>query len=230
MKEAEIPRVAPTGTLDRALDADVWRDAAVLCIDSFRPESAVGHRPMTRCALVHDGEALLGRFSVQDRYVRCVHDAAEGGVCRDSCVEFFFSPRLAEGYVNLEFNCGGHLFAQHVRDPRRVDGGFRDARRLSAAELSAITVRSSMPTRVEPEIGTPVDWWLAFRLPLAFVTTHFGAEALEGDAWRANAYKCGDQTSHPHWASWNPVPRLNFHEPEAFGRLWLVGLPASCAQ
>jgi hypothetical protein len=39
--------------------------------------------------------------------------------------------------------------------------------------------------------------------------------------WRANFYKCGDKTSHPHWLTWNPVdkPRPDFHLPQYFGTL-----------
>ena len=41
-----------------------------------------------------------------------------------------------------------------------------------------------------------------------------GAPPVPGDRWRANFYKCGDETSHPHWASWSPVGRLDFHRPQ----------------
>jgi hypothetical protein len=41
----------------------------------------------------------------------------------------------------------------------------------------------------------------------------------KGNLWRANFYKCGDDTSHPHWAAWSPVDELNFHLPRCFGRL-----------
>ena len=40
---------------------------------------------------------------------------------------------------------------------------------------------------------------------------------------RANFYKCGDKTAHPHFLSWNPVgtPSPDFHRPEFFGELIL---------
>ena len=38
--------------------------------------------------------------------------------------------------------------------------------------------------------------------------------------WRGNAFKCADETSHPHWASWAPIGEaLNFHAPGWFGDL-----------
>ena len=40
---------------------------------------------------------------------------------------------------------------------------------------------------------------------------------------RANFYKCGDKTAHPHFLSWNPVgtPSPDFHRPDFFGELIL---------
>jgi len=36
---------------------------------------------------------------------------------------------------------------------------------------------------------------------------------------RANFYKCGNETSHPHWLSWMPLAERNFHDPSSFGQL-----------
>jgi hypothetical protein len=44
-----------------------------------------------------------------------------------------------------------------------------------------------------------------------------------GEVWRANFYKCGDETSQPHWAAWHPVEALNFHLPQCFGQLRFEG-------
>jgi len=41
-----------------------------------------------------------------------------------------------------------------------------------------------------------------------------------GQTWRGNFYKCAEDNSHPHWASWAPIgERLNFHVPEHFAPL-----------
>ena len=40
---------------------------------------------------------------------------------------------------------------------------------------------------------------------------------LDGRTMRANFYKCGDNTSHPHWGAWNSIgDELNFHQPAQF--------------
>ena len=45
------------------------------------------------------------------------------------------------------------------------------------------------------------------------VSHAYDAIALVADAnhgaWRANFYKCGDDTSHPHWAAWSPLKKVN---------------------
>ena len=42
---------------------------------------------------------------------------------------------------------------------------------------------------------------------------------------RANFYKCGDKTAHPHYLSWSPIhtEKPDFHRPEFFGEL-ILGL------
>ena len=60
------------------------------------------------------------------------------------------------------------------------------------------------------------------RLPWASASGAQGREDPDfrfAGVLRANVYKCGDRTSHPHWMSWNPVRTLNFHAPDEFGQL-----------
>ena len=73
-----------------------------------------------------------------------------------------------------------------------------------------------------PESTTPgpLVWTLAFEIPSAVLEGRVGPLGpLSGQQWRANLFKCGDKTSHPHWASGSPVDELNFHLPRCFGRL-----------
>lgn len=199
-----------------------WAEALPAALDHFRPEGST-HRPETELRMLHDQEALYGLFSVKDRYVRSVVTDFMGPVCTDSCVEFFVAPRPGNGYLNFEFNAGGTMHCSHVRNPRRVPdkAGFADWRPFSVAEAQAIGVASSLPAVVDPEITEPVDWWLTFRIPFRLVADVMGVPVapVNTPPWRANFYKCGDRTSHPHWATWAPVPELNFHRPDAFGSL-----------
>lgn len=215
---ANVRRIAPPAVVPGA-EESVWDQAQTMPIDQFRPEGTE-HRPQTTLQLLHDDHSIHGLFRVRDRYVRCVHQHYGDPVYRDSCVEFFIQPKPGLGYFNFEFNCGGAFLCNYITDETRVAGGFKEYIRLSAADVTRVRVASSMPKRVEPEITEPVSWWLAFAIPVPVVEQFVGpVGALSGRVWRANAFKCGDNTSHPHWAAWSPVDQLNFHLPRCFGEL-----------
>ncbi len=77
-----------------------------------------------------------------------------------------------------------------------------------------------MPDSLPEELPGPVEYRVGFFLPFSlFRRTNHAPVPVKGTVWHANAYKCGDQTSHPHWLSWRPVSRLNFHLPDCFGQL-----------
>ena len=48
-------------------------------------------------------------------------------------------------------------------------------------------------------------------------------DVSDPESIRANFYKCGDKTAHPHYLSWSPIdtPKPDFHRPEFFGELIL---------
>lgn len=201
-----------------------WANAAVAKIDHFHDKSSE-HRPAVRFRALHDGTALGVLFEVADRYVRCVHTNLHDPVCRDSCVEFFVEPIPGKGYFNFEFNCGGTMLVYFIEDPTRPDrhADMKKRTALAESQASQVTIATSLPQTVEPEITEPIDWWLAARIPVELLEEYLGPlGSLGGQSWRGNFYKCGDQTSHPHWASWSPVTgNLNFHKPECFGELHL---------
>lgn len=210
-------KTGETGAL--ALDDALWSRADTLEVASFRPESSE-HRPRTRARLLHDGARLLGLFEVEDRYVRCVHTGFQDPVYEDSCVEIFLQPTPDRGYLNFEMNCGGALLSTHITDPRRVPGGFAAFTKLTEDDAELVSICSDQPPVVEPEVETPLGWELSFAIPATLLERYVGPLGpLPGQTWRANLFKCGDRTSHPHWASWSPVDALNFHLPHCFGTL-----------
>jgi hypothetical protein len=218
--EYEVRAGAPA--LGCGWDDAAWQHASTLEVAHFRPEGSA-HRPRTRARLLHDADGLHGVFIVEDRYVRSLHTRFQDPVYEDSCVEMFLEPRTDRGHLNFEFNCGGALLASHVTDPRRVPGGFAAYRRLTDQDGRQVQVRASLPPVVDPEIGHPVTWQLAFFVPTRLLENYVGPLGpLGGQVWRANFYKCGDRTSHPHWAAWSPVDELNFHLPRCFGTLRFV--------
>ena len=220
--EYRVHAARPRPLLEEGWDHRAWSAAGTLEIAHFRPEGS-DHRPRVAARLLYADEGLCGLFRVEDRFVRSVHTRFGEPVYQDSCVEIFLQPRPGRGYLNFEMNAGGTLLASHVTDHRRRPDGFAAFTRLTEADGGRVAVRSSLPRVVEPEIEGPVDWQLAFFIPTALLEKYVGAIGpLAGQEWRANLYKCGDGTSHPHWAAWSPVDALNFHLPHCFGSLRFV--------
>ena len=135
--------------------------------------------------------------------------------------ELFVQPKENRGYFNFEVNCGGTMLLYYIEDATIVGGAFKKRTQVAPEHAAMVEVASSMPKRVPEEIESPVDWSLALRIPFAMMEPYVGAIGeIPGQIWRGNLFKCGDQTSHPHWASWAGIGEdLNFHQPRRFGRL-----------
>lgn len=200
-------------------DDAAWGEVPVLAIDQFRAESS-DHRPVTEAKLQYDAQGLYGIFRVRDRYVCCRHRRYQDPVYKDSCVEFFFQPSGSAGYFNFEFNCGGAMLVSYIIDPTRTDEGFRDFVRPSKSDVRRVKIYHSEDRIVDPEREGDTTWYLEYYIPRGLIEKYAGPVRLKaGTVWRANLYKCGDATSHPHWGAWSPVNALNFHLPHCFGEL-----------
>ena len=201
-----------------------WAAAEPLRVEHFHPAGSE-HRPKTEAKILYDAAHLYVFFRVNDRFIRAVADSFQGPVCADSCVEAFFSPREDGGYFNFEMNCGGTLLLYYIEDPRRTEEGFARFTPVAAEKVVGMRIYHSLPARVDPEIQGPVEWRLEYSIPLSIFEAYLGetvdpSDHPAGGRWRGNFYKCGDETSHPHWASWSPIgEELNFHCPEHFGIL-----------
>jgi len=176
------------------------------------------HRPRTQAKALYDDRYVYVIFRVEDRYVRAVAQEYHGPVWKDSCVEFFFRPGddLSLGYFNLEVNCGGTALFHYQKVPRE------NVRIVDMADMQQIEIAHSMPRIVEPEIIRPTIWTIEYRIPLAVLEKYCKvAQPRRGVIWRANFYKCADETSHPHWLTWSAVdnPTPDFHLPQFFGIL-----------
>jgi hypothetical protein len=196
-----------------------WQAAEILEVASFRERTGT-HRPATRARLLHDADGIFVRFDVADRFVRSVHVNYQDPVSRDSCVEWFVQPSPEKGYFNFETNCGGTLllhYCEPALQPKRVTP-------VDPLWAAKVPVCSSMPRTVEPEVAGPVDWTLAYFVPFALLEHYAGPLGeVRGATWRANFYKIGSGTSHPHWASWSPIASgTSFHQPEFFGEIMFL--------
>jgi len=211
--------IAPAPRDDWA--SQCWAAANTLEVNQFHPRSS-DHRPRTQAKLLHDRAHLYVLFRVQDRYVRCAHTTYQSLVSRDSCVEFFLQPDRQRGYFNFEINCGGTMLLYYIEDATRTETApFRKYAPVPHELARTVRIWHSLPTRIDPEIADHVDWTLGCAVPFSLFEPYVSAmAATTTHKWRGNFFKCGDETSHPHWASWSPIGEiLRFHQPDRFGAI-----------
>ncbi len=203
-------------------DKEPWTYAEDLEVTFFHPHSQSTH-PQTRCRVLYDNRFLYWSFIVQDRWVRARELEFQGPVCRDSCVEFFAQPAAGTGYFNFEVNCIGTLHVSCIEDPTRTKDGFRKATPVSASDAAGIQIGTSIRERPYlPENSAPLEWRMDAAVPFDLFGKYIPefTPPVAGTGWRGNFYKCADDSSHPHWASWAPIgDDLNFHVPQYFGEL-----------
>ena len=197
-----------------------WQSASTIEIGSFHPASS-SHRPLARAKLLYSPDALHLRFHVNDRYVVSRHTQYQESVYLDSCVEFFVQPRGDGGYFNFEINCGGTLLLYYIEDATRTADGFARFTKVAKELGDQVEISHSLPKVVFPEEPCPLDWQITCKIPRAVLEAYVGSlGAWAGQVWRANFYKCADESSHPHWASWASIGEpLNFHQPNCFAPL-----------
>jgi len=212
--------------LDGDWDSPIWQQADTLAVTHFHSTGS-DHRPRVQARMLYDADALYGLSRVEDRYVICTHTGYLTHVYKDSCVEFFVRPKPDKGYMNFEMNCGGGLLLYYIadctpkRNPDDPDDEFVDFTKVPSDIGSRVRRYHSMASRIFPEIKDDIEWRVEFHIPLSVLETYVGALGpLSGQEWRANFYKCADDSSHPHWGAWSPVGEAaNFHNPSIFGIL-----------
>lgn len=210
---------APELTVPYASSA---REAGVVARIAHWYPADCAHRPPTEARVAYDDEAIHLHYRVDDRHIVCRSTAFQQPVYKDSCVEFFVHPAGAPGYFNFEFNALGAMLASYVEDPTRTADGFVKYARLSANAGNRVRIAptwSGEPGIVDPG---PTVWELDASIPWTVFAAYCDAAAppAPGSVWRGNFYKCGDDTPVPHWGAWSDVgERLDFHQPERFGRL-----------
>jgi len=211
-------------SLEAAWQSTAWSHAQTLAVDRFHAKPDPLY-PNTQARLLYDDAGIHVFFRVEDRYVRSVITAYQGPVSRDACVEFFMEPDGQRGYLNIEVNAGGTLLMKY-HDPRLRPGaeesppGFRLVL-VPWEQAQRVRIHHSLPKVVDPEITTPVVWHVQYFVPFEILESHLGPlRPLSGRRWRANFYKISAATSHPHRATWAPIPpdarAAGFHQPRFF--------------
>jgi len=206
-----------TPIINSEWDGEIWGKTEALKLENYMGEMP-SHFPPTFVKLQYDAHYIYLIFKVNDQYIRAIETKTHGRVWEDSCVEFFFTPGADTeiGYFNFEANCKGvYLFQYHLTAENQ--SGF-----VSSKDCSEISISHSIKKDVSIELTEPQIWSLEYRIPIKILSNYMKVDKPEtGTIWRANFYKCGDKTSHPHWLTWAPVhyPKPNFHLPEFFSQI-----------
>ncbi|GHV67008.1 hypothetical protein AGMMS49928_03060 [Spirochaetia bacterium] len=159
--------------------------------------------------LCYTGAAIFVRLSVREQDILSRFSGLLDEVCRDSCLEFFFSPGEDRRYFNFEFNPAGALYLGFGRDR------YHTSRQVLVDYREQFSV---IPRSFEG------GWGIDFSIPLSFIQLYVPSFRLEsGTTLRGNFYKCGDETKHPHYLVWNPIvsDHPDFHQPKDFGTILL---------
>ncbi len=176
-----------------------------------RPEGAAS--PQTFGQVVYlPGEGLEVVMTCREANPRAIYHNPNDPVHTDSCVEAFlncFPDQPQYGYIGLEMNANG---ASHC--------SFGTSRHIRAYVL-----KRGLPhpeVAVERLVLDGEACWRAtclLRASLLGALYERGCDFAPGHRMRGNFYKCGDHTAHPHWGSWAPLERVDFHVPHLFGDL-----------
>ncbi len=211
MKTLSVPLL--NGLDETDLDTALELEGARFDIDEVNWPSDYPYAPFAHGRIARTEDALVVDFRVSglDLKVKSLSDNERQW--EDSCVEFFVGNPDGTSYCNFEINAIGKVLAAR--------GASRQGRvPFSADEMDEI-IRTARYEGEQDFDGGIWDWRVTVIIPFWLIGAD--PEALP-ERLRANFYKCGDRTAHPHYVSWNPVgtPAPDFHRPEYFGELILV--------
>lgn len=174
------------------------------------------YKPEVQFKITNDEHLIYLQFNVREKYIRAVETIINGDVYKDSCVEFFVSPKTDGKYYNFEFSCIGVPHVAYGPDRyQRV--------KLPIEIIEQIKVKSSLGTEPFEEKKGDFTWKLNVEIPITCFI-HDNLKSFEGLRARANFYKCGDATSEPHYLSWSPIgtEKPDFHQYPFFGNLLFI--------
>ncbi|MBT3385284.1 MAG: hypothetical protein HN778_11085 [Prolixibacteraceae bacterium] len=195
---AEADHLLETQTVTNSIDTINWKDFSYL--------------PNVKFRIGHVKNEIWLKFYVSEKHILARETKTNGEVYKDSCVEFFISVDN-NNYYNFEFSCIGTIHLAH--------GESRNNRKfVDPAIVEKIKIVSSLGNQPFEEKSGNFEWEMMIRIPLnCFAFDNL--KSLSELKATANFYKCGDETSKPHYITWNPIGVENpdYHRPVFFGKV-----------
>lgn len=168
------------------------------------------YRPKTTARLCYiTEEGFLLRIECEEQNPKAVYFHDNDPVYKDSCLEFFvnFKPHAdSSGYINFEGNANGSLLCGY--------GNSRHNRKM-------VKDFGTPQPKVKPFRESNL-WGYELWIPLSLIRKIYSDSSFKkGDILKGNFFKCGDETSIPHYGSWTKIgsPAPDYHLPEYFGTL-----------
>ena len=213
MKKLIITEIHHNGVMDFDLAEQLLKSNAEFQLIETINWSEYPYKPEVKFKMAYCEDQIFLKYYVTEESIRAKEAMVNGAVHKDSCVEFFFSTNGNETYYNFEFNCVGIPHAGY--------GPGRANRVLTDPEiLKLIKVRSSLGNQPFEEKTGGHQWKMMIVIPKECLIYDKDI-VLKGLKANANFYKCGDETSKPHYVSWNPIGTDNpdYHQSAYFGEL-----------
>lgn len=185
------------------IDDKIWNIANVANIDKIN-WSEFGCIPKTTAKLLYNDYGIYVQIETDEKPLLARYCKQNDKVCDDSCMEFFFRPNENDPrYLNFEFNPFGTMFFA-VRTSR-YDPIYPDK------DKKYFNVKSYVDDK---------GWVLQFCIPFELIGEIFSSHTK---TMYGNLYKCGDETSKIHYATYYPITikEPDYHRPEFFGEFVL---------
>lgn len=209
MKTITVPLV----NFDKSdLDSVMELQGARFDVDVLNWPKEWPYAPLCSGRIARTEGSLVVDFRVSGLDLRAENKNDNGSQWEDSCVEFFVQDPDGSVYYNFEINALGKVLA--------CVGADRNNRKHRPADQMEAIARFATVKKLDTEKEGLQSWRVCIIIPFELIGVD--PENLPGKL-RANFYKCGDKTAHPHFVSWSPIgtPNPDFHRPEFFGELIL---------
>ena len=187
-----------------------WQSVPIVNINNVFKLQAEGVSASAQIAYEKDN--ILVHLFAKEKDIRKEENDVLGMPCYDSCLEFFFCPNPEEDrYFNIEFNSNACVFF-----------GFSGG----ADSIMRQIPENDILDFFKPKIAKNEDnWEIYYEIPFTLIRRYFpNFNVYDGKAIRANCFKCSDNSTPPHYLSWNLVEGepFTFHKPEYFGTMKFV--------
>jgi hypothetical protein len=213
-KSILVPKVSITDSLSFDNVSTILEKNAPLNKVNWLEWKEFPYQPEVQFRIAHDDSLLFLKYYVKEEHILARRTDPNSAVHRDSCVEFFVDPIQNGNYYNFEFNCIGTTHLAY--GPRRGERTFIPAELIE----NEIKTWSTLGNQSFEEKSGAFEWEMVVVIPASIFIHNEGLNFSKLIS-NANFYKCGDDTTKPHYLSWNPVktPKPDFHRPEYFGVL-----------